>query len=266
MRLVLWFEDDVIQIALANRIVQEFNIVGIVKEKRESKRQITFSKIMAYLFERLFLIEHKLAWDRLKSYYKKKYSAFPSTNTIVVENINSDVVKEFTEDLNPDLILVSGTRLVRKNNLKTKSTFGIINLHTGLSPYIKGGPNCTNWCLAKKKYAYIGNTIMWIDSGIDSGNILLSNFVDFSHVTDFSSLHVQTMDQAHDLYLQALHCIKEDKVYNFPQSEISAGMTFYTKEWTLIHKYRAIRNFREFKNLLKTNAIQLERKTIKIVQ
>ncbi len=48
---------------------------------------------------------------------------------------------------------------------------GFINLHTGLSPYARGG-NCNLFMLLEGKPQYVGATIHYIDSGIDSGDII----------------------------------------------------------------------------------------------
>ncbi|MBK7956944.1 MAG: hypothetical protein IPK03_01810 [Bacteroidetes bacterium] len=51
----------------------------------------------------------------MKSFYNRAYPNYPQVNIIDVENINSDHVYQFTKDLEPDLIIVSGTRLVKEN-------------------------------------------------------------------------------------------------------------------------------------------------------
>ena len=81
-------------------------------------------------------------------------------------------------------------------------TLMILNLHTGISPYIKGGPNCTNWCIATKQFEKIGNTIMWLDKGIDTGELLTTENTKFNS-TDKSLLkiHMRVMNHAHDLYI-----------------------------------------------------------------
>ena len=72
--------------------------------------------------------------------------------------------------LRPDVVLVFGTGLLREPLL---STFAgrIINLHLGLSPYYRGaGTNF--WPLVNREPEYVGATIHYLDSGIDTGAIL----------------------------------------------------------------------------------------------
>ena len=123
---------------------------------------------------------------------------------------------------------------------------GILNLHTGLSPYIKGAPNCTNWCIATEQYHLIGNTVMWIDSGIDSGNIATTEFTEFNGNEDLAAIHIKVMEHAHNLYLRAIKKIVNKECPNIKQDEIAKGVTYYTKQWELKQKINLVRNVKKF--------------------
>ena len=165
-----------------------------------------------------------------------------------MNNINDAETKSFTETLAADLIVVSGTYLVKKNTLSTKSTHGIVNLHTGLSPYIKGGPNCTNWGIATRQFEFIGNTIMWIDEGIDSGNLILTEQTTFTGNESFFDVHRKVMNHAHDLYAKAIINISNGTAKNVVQSTIALGTVYYTKDWAWKAHAALLRNFKHFKN------------------
>jgi methionyl-tRNA formyltransferase len=175
MKIVLWLGNEANQKALANKINSVHPVAGIVTESRKHKTKLTASKLFEKVIEKLFLGQIGKAWWGMKSYYDAQYHAYPATKLIDTENINSQEAFDFTSQINPDLIIVSGTRLIKKNMFLLNPGIGILNLHTGLSPYIKGGPNCTNWCIATKQYHLIGNTLMWIDAGIDTGNIVTTH-------------------------------------------------------------------------------------------
>jgi len=250
MNLVLWIGDEPNQVALANKLAGQFDIAGIVIEHKVPKRKLTLKKIAEKLFERLFLFEIDKAWFGMQAFYKTKYPQLPMANIITVKNINSDEVYKFSKSINPDLIIVSGTRLIKNKMLSVESKKGILNLHTGLSPYIKGGPNCTNWCIATKQYQYIGNTIMWIDKGIDSGNILTSETIDVFPAKNLLEIHIKVMEHAHRLYLKAIKYLASGKTQSIKQSDIAQGITYYTRDWTLNQKFKLIRNFRKDKNYI----------------
>lgn len=260
MKIVLWCGSEPNQQALAHKIHQEFPLAGIVIEKKASARKLTLKKIFEKLTEKIFIPSLDHAWKNLMSEYSRLFKGFPSTRKINVENINSDEAYRFTEQLHPDLILVSGTRLVKDKMLSLHPRIGILNLHTGLSPYIKGGPNCTNWCLAANQFHLIGNTVMWIDKGIDSGNILTSEFTSLTGDESLAQLHLKVMNHAHDLYVRAVKFLSDGKRQSVPQKEIAEGKTYYTREWTLTQKMNAVKNFKSFREFFQNGKAETERK------
>jgi methionyl-tRNA formyltransferase len=253
MRIVLWVGNKANQKALANKIHAQFPVVGIITESRSQKQKITFNYLMQKSIEKIFLNKINVAWNHLKNYYDKNYPNFPSVEILNVENINSSEAFDFTEKLQADLIIVSGTRLVKDKMLSLKPKIGILNLHTGLSPYIKGGPNCTNWCIATEQYHLIGNTIMWIDAGIDTGNILTTELTLFEGHEDLNAIHLKVMEHAHDLYLKAIAFVVNKKHQSIAQASIAKGKTFYTKDWTLKQKIRLMLHVKKFNQYWSTN-------------
>ena len=257
MRVVLWIGDESNQFALANRIALKHDIVGIVLEKKgkgnKAKHSITqyFDKAIVRVFFRFI----PKAWFIMLEDYRNAYPALPNTKTHIVNNINHPSTKEFTASMEADLICVSGTYLVKKETLGTNSKYGIINLHTGLSPYVKGGPNCTNWCIANYEFHLIGNTIMWIDEGIDSGNLLLTEQTQFTGQESFLEVHKKVMDHGHNLYIRAIDKIKTGEAKNIQQSSIAEGKTYYTKDWTWREHWRLYKNFKRFSTFARKNTI-----------
>src|SRR5207253_2541544 len=124
---------------------------------------------------------------------------FPDVPLVRVRNINDTATREFLQQLRPDLVTVAGTNMVGPTLLAEASEGrGVVNLHTGLSPYVKGGPNCTNWCLAEGTFHLIGNTVMWLDPGIDTGRIIASERTPLAGDEDLAELHWKVMEHAHD--------------------------------------------------------------------
>lgn len=266
MKIVLWCGNEPNQQALAHKIHQVFPLVGIVVEKRTASKKLTLKKLAEKIMEKLLIPSLDHAWKNLMEEYRKEFSGFPPAEMITAVNINSEEALRFTQKHQPDLILVSGTRLVKDKMLALKPRLGILNLHTGLSPYIKGGPNCTNWCLATGQFHLIGNTVMWMDKGIDSGNILTSEFTPLTGNESLAQLHIKVMNHAHDLYIRAVKFLTEGKHQSVAQKEIAGGKTFYTREWTFQQKKNAVRNFRTFSEFFKSGKVEDARKSEKYTQ
>lgn len=262
MKILLWIGNEPNQKALANKIHSLFPLAGIITETRPYKRKITLSKIV----ERLFLPFIGKAWWNMLQHYNGAFSNYPQVKTIDVESINSDQAFEFSKIINADLIIVSGTRLIKEKMLSLKPSIGILNLHTGLSPYIKGGPNCTNWCIATEQFHLIGNTVMWIDSGIDSGNILTTEFTELTGDENLDQIHLKVMEHAHDLYLKAIKFVAEGKTNSVSQESIAKGTVYYNKDWTLNKKRALVANLNKLKHSLRSGEVNKNRENVKAVK
>jgi methionyl-tRNA formyltransferase len=265
MRIVLWIGNEANQKALANKIHQIFPLAGIVTETRKSKSSLTVKKIGAKIVEKIFLAKIGNAWIEMLRYFEKLFPSYPNVPLLDTENINNENVLEFTRNLMPDLIIVSGTRLIKDKLLAIEPPKGIMNLHTGLSPYIKGGPNCTNWCIATKQFHLIGNTIMWIDKGIDTGNLIATEFTSFNGKESLLELHIKVMEHAHDLYVKSIQYATKNKLNNVPQDTIEPGKTYYTKQWGLKEKAQLMWNFRQLQNEILSGEIDKKRGQLRTV-
>lgn len=87
-----------------------------------------------------------------------------------VPHINHPEVVKLARTLQPDLICVFGTSLIRGDLLK-EGRLGIINLHGGLSPEYRGA-DCTFWALYNGEPEKVGCTLHFIDAGIDTGRLI----------------------------------------------------------------------------------------------
>jgi methionyl-tRNA formyltransferase len=186
------------------------------------------------------------AWFNIQRRYDELYPHTATDKVIKVENVNDDATVNAISDLRPDLVVVSGTNLVGKRLIEaSKLGIGIINLHTGISPYVKGGPNCTNWCLAKNWFHLIGSTVMWLDLGIDTGNIISTEQTPLTGDETLTELHWKVMEHAHKIYVAAIHRIaRGESVPSVPQASIDKGSHFNSVDWNFVQIHRAKQNFR----------------------
>jgi methionyl-tRNA formyltransferase len=87
-----------------------------------------------------------------------------------VSHINHADVVKLAHELQPDLICVFGTSLIR-SELLSLGRLGIVNLHGGLSPDYRGA-DCTFWALHNGEPEKVGCTLHYIDAGIDTGRLI----------------------------------------------------------------------------------------------
>ena len=160
---------------------------------------------------------------------------------ITVDDVNGAEAVAFLRAAQPDLICVSGTRMIKAPVFDTNPSRGLLNLHTGLSPFYKGGPNCTLWCLANGEPQYIGATIHELDPGIDSGRLILTAQTEVLLKDDAASLVWKTVDLGIGLYVRVVEAMAAGRpVRPIVQSQIGEGRTYFTREWRARELGRAL--------------------------
>lgn len=255
IKIVIWCGSAANQKALSNKIAAGFDVAGIVIDThsgRQKKKKLI--QLPADLWDRFRFRKIYNAWGRLMNYYGRKFPGWPDAPQIKVPDINTKETEIFTRELAPDLIVVSGTALIKEPLLSIPVNIGIINLHTGLSPYVKGGPNCTNWCIANNTFQLVGNTIMWLNAGIDTGNIITTETINIRDAGNLDTAHQIVMDHAHDLYLRVIGYLSEmEPPYNsVPQSSVDKGNLYLARMWTTSKKKDLLRNWEKRKSFIES--------------
>jgi len=260
MKIFLLCNSQSNQVALANKIFREFQIDKIhIWEKKEKKLFFySIKNLIAHIFT---FFKFRNSWINMLNYYGKIYKEFPLKPSLILNDVNSTEYKEIIKKDKPDLVLVSGTNLLKKELIELINMNGkVMNLHTGISPYVKGGPNCTNWCLFMRKFHLIGNTVHWIDEGIDSGDIIATEKADLNGKETLNTLHIKVMESAHLLYIKCIQSyIKNKKINSINQNNFVESKLFKTKDWKFYNMFIALLNFYFYYNdkQLKKNNLSL---------
>jgi methionyl-tRNA formyltransferase len=245
-KILIWCGDAPNQRALVAKIAKQFPLAGIIIEQRKaSAKKNNLLELSGKILDRLRFSSIYNAWKNMQAGYNDNFPVWPATKILRTNSINNKEAEIFSKELLPDLIIVSGTSLIKEPLLSIAATIGIINLHTGLSPYIKGGPNCTNWCIANNDWHLVGNTIMWINAGIDTGNIIATEAIDIRQAPTLLAAQKMVMEHAHDLYCRSIsYLLNSQPPYNsVPQSDFPKGKTFYTKMWTAERRSSLLSNW-----------------------
>lgn len=252
MRLVLLMNDQANQRALACRLASQAQVAGIVlvrptggggKRKPLGRRLLDQARRVA---RSAVALPFRRSWFGMLAHYEHRFPRWPEAETIAVGDVNEPASAAFVERLKPDLVVVSGTNLLRAALIAAvQRTAPILNLHTGISPYIRGAPNCTNWCLAEGRFDLIGNTVMWIDAGIDTGDLAATERTPLTRRESLTELHIAVMDHAHDLLVRCVGRLAAGQpLPRVRQRDLAEGQLFLSRQWQALQMARALLRFR----------------------
>jgi hypothetical protein len=177
IKVVLFCCDGLFQRDLMWRLYDAFRLQAIVLQVDHSARPDILRRLSRYANPKT-LAQYLLARSRRKSYERKAKPVLeslfyrnghipifpPDVPIIEVDNVNSARTEEVLDQFLPDIVCVNGTRLIRQPLLGRipKLPLGMINLHTGLSPYSRGG-NCNLFMLIERHPELVGITVHHID-------------------------------------------------------------------------------------------------------
>tara|TARA_Y100000389_G_C17470580_1_gene530183 strand:+ start:3217 stop:4101 length:885 start_codon:yes stop_codon:yes gene_type:complete len=212
MRIVILTDLSERHFYFCNRIIKEYDtVVGVFlgtkniyadffsKVKKIIKRKIFIKTIINKILNILFLnygkkfnqeklaMENKFFGGSKKKFYLRKNSFKLSENIDHnLNSINNKVYVDKIKDLRPDVIIVMGACLIGKEIIN--SAKHVINMHTGLSPYYRGG-YANLWPFLNNEYGCFGVTIHEMSAGIDSGKIIYSAKPTISSNDNYGSIN-----------------------------------------------------------------------------
>lgn len=171
---------------LYHGIKENIPIARIITEMPLSKKRIISRRIkklgMWTTFSQLAFqvmvapVIRKLSAKRVKEILtEKKLSTFPMPpeKTVRLDSVNSKEFIDAVQTINPDLILVNGTRIISAQTL-SQINCPVINVHVGITPLYRG-VHGAYWALINNDPEHCGVTIHAVDKGIDTGAILIQD-------------------------------------------------------------------------------------------
>jgi methionyl-tRNA formyltransferase len=136
---------------------------------------------------------------------------------VEVPHINHPHVAALADRLQPDVIAVFGTSLIRKP-LLGKGRLGVFNLHGGLSPRYRGA-DCTFWALYNGEPHQIGCTLHLVDAGIDTGSLVAQICPEVREGDDELTLFWRAVRDSAEVYAELLDRLERGEYLGQAQPE-----------------------------------------------
>jgi methionyl-tRNA formyltransferase len=138
-----------------------------------------------------------------------------------VSNLNGEDTEGLLKKYAPDVVMLGGSSRILKPHIINAATIGIINCHPGLLPEYKG-IDVVGWAIYHG--APIGATCHFIDTGVDSGPILLRKEADQPHRETLLEVRVRVMRLAAKLMVESVEGIMKKTITAKPQT--ASGTTY----------------------------------------
>ena len=138
------------------------------------------------------------------------------------EKVNTPEVLELLSNLKPDLLVVVAYGQFLSEKLFTLPPYGAVNIHASLLPAYRGAAPI-HWAILHGE-SRTGVTIMYIDKGMDSGDMILRQETEIGPEEDTGSLHDRLSQMGADLLLQAIEQIHTGTVVRIPQDPKAATL------------------------------------------
>lgn len=171
--LTLILEDPVPALQLVRRRVKKLGVTAVLG-------QVLFRSIAYPLLQWL----GRSRIDAIKKELRMDDSPIDGP-VVSVPSVNSEVARQVLKELNPSVVVLSGTRIIGKETLSSiPATF--INMHAGITPLFRG-VHGGYWALAEGHPELVGTTVHLVDEGIDTGGIIDQTFVQVSPQDSFAT-------------------------------------------------------------------------------
>lgn len=199
LRVVFMGTSDLSEVVLDSLIKDEYNIVGVFTKpdtKIGRKQQLTESLV------KKLALEHQIP-------------------VFQPEKFNADAVAELKK-LKPDLVIVAAYgKIIPKTALEIPG-FGCVNVHVSLLPKYRGPSPIQNALLNGETET--GVTIMMMDEGVDTGDILTQEVVPIEKDDNTGTLMKKLSEIGSALLLKTIPDLIQGKIERISQDQKQATL------------------------------------------
>lgn len=185
--------------------------------------------------ELIIFDQKKLSQKDLIRYCERTGEEIDKLEFLDYEKIESYTYKEInhnSEDLNKiikkheiNFLVNAGTpRIIHKNTIDNLD-YGVLNCHPGILPFFRGC-SCVEWAILLDKN--LGNTVHWMNEGIDSGPVLETKKIKCYESDNYQDIRRRVYFEGIDLiskWIEKIHLSNHFDKYL--QGELRGNGTYY---------------------------------------
>lgn len=208
-------------------IASDVTILAVIVENKISSKTMIKRRLKRFgalkvggqvLFMFVNKILSRLSHARTKQLIKDfqlNDTPIPDNLVIEVDSVNDHKTIELLKSLNPDAIVVNGTRIISTAVLESINR-PFINTHAGITPEYRG-VHGGYWALVNKSPENCGVTVHLVDQGIDTGGILYQDVIHPNRADRFCTYPIHQIAKAIPLMIKALNDVLNNQLVIQPK-------------------------------------------------
>jgi methionyl-tRNA formyltransferase len=225
-----------------HRLSQHFDITKVVMEDSVSKKKMIQRRIkklgIVTVFGQLifqvgickFLKKSGRARiAEIKQEYDLNTSEMPADSVVEVNSVNSDNTYQLLQSINPDIVVVNGTRIISKRILECCDAI-FINTHSGITPRYRG-THGGYWALVEGNLKNCGVTVHLVDPGIDTGEILGQATFEPVASSNFTTYPYMQLAKGLPVLVKAVDDALQDNLHPHKRDDLSSQLWYHPTAW-----------------------------------
>lgn len=205
-----------------NALADEVEILAVVVEDKPSARSMIRHRIRKLgwptvvgqlcfiVFNRMLARLQRRRMDELIQRYGLRAALPPAGILHRVDSINGATVRKLLRKLDPDAVVVNGTRIISRSVIHCIDR-PFINTHAGITPRYRG-VHGGYWALASDDAGNCGVTVHLVDTGVDTGGVLYQDRIQPERNDGFNTYPIHQLACAIPLMKAALHDVVDGTI------------------------------------------------------
>lgn len=183
---------------LYHRLSEHYQVEKVILEESVPRSQLIrrrikkmgIKKVTGQILFKLLISKplEKSSRKRLQEIQKINHmdtTAIPPEKVEKVISVNDDQCVRRLKEMQPDLVVVNGTRIISGKVLQSVDA-PFLNMHAGITPLYRG-VHGGYWALAEQDPEHCGVTVHLIDEGIDTGSVIYQSLIQIQPEDNFST-------------------------------------------------------------------------------
>lgn len=232
-----------------NSLKDDFKIEKVILEERVPRNRVLrrrskklgLLRVLGQTLFRLIVVPCLKATSKghileIKSRFTLSDLPVDKYKVINVISANSEETIAALKELDPDIVVINGTRIIKSNVLDcTAATF--INMHAGITPLYRG-VHGAYWALFEENTDACGVTVHLVNTGIDTGGILEQGLIERTGKDNFVTYPLLQLVTGLPLLKKAIKDILNNRIEIKPRPAGKSRLWSHPTLWGYIwHRF-----------------------------